>query len=207
MIVYRFKITFEDIDEVERFIDIRANQSFQDLYRIVVESIGFDPNINASFFISGDNWRKGKEISNNGKEGVATMANTRLNTQVNDPHQKILLVTHDEMEWTLRIQLFKIQKMDDNAVIKNLFKSVGEAPKQFKIVSIGKPTNEFEEMVDEIVRENESVDTSEMGFDDESGFDHNDSSEESEDDDMEEFDDNEDQDEGGDDSFYEDDED
>ena len=47
-----------------------------------------------------------------------------------------------------------------------LVKSVGEAPKQKKIVLIGKATNEFEEMVDGMVSEDEEVDTSQMGFDD-----------------------------------------
>lgn len=167
MILYRFKVTFEDVDEVECIIDIRANQTFRDLYRIIVESIKFDPSITASFFISGDNWRKGKEITNAEVDDVLQMSNCKLNTFVNDPHQKMLLITHDEMEWTLRIQLFKIQKADDAAVYPQLIRMTGVAPKQFNIVSIGLATNEFEELVDEIVSEQEEPDISQMGFDDE----------------------------------------
>lgn len=167
MILYRFKITFEDVDDVERVVDIRANQTFRDLYRIIVESILFDPLITASFYISGDNWRKGREITNADKgEEVLQMGNSKLNTFVNDPHQKILLITHDVMEWTLRLQLIKIQKADEAKVYPSVVKTVGVAPAQKKVVSIGLATNEFEAMVDEIVREEEEPDISEMGFDD-----------------------------------------
>ncbi|MCB0733857.1 MAG: hypothetical protein H6608_00570 [Flavobacteriales bacterium] len=166
MIIYRFKVLFEDVDEVERVIDIRAGQTFLDFYRTIISSIGFDPETTGSFFSSGDNWRKGKEITNRDEEETLQMAATRLNAMVNDPHQKFLLITDDEMEWTLRVQLFNIYKSDDANGFPVLVKSVGEAPKQKKIVLIGKATNEFEEMVDGMVSEDEEVDTSQMGFDD-----------------------------------------
>ncbi len=166
MIVYRFKVTFEDLDEVERTIDIRAGQTFRDLYRVLIESIKFEPTTTGSFYISGDNWRKGREITNAEKDDQLQMSDSKLNSFVNDPHQKILLVTHDEMEWTLRIQLFKIHKADAALVYPQCVKSVGIAPKQTKVVTIGLATNEFEELVDEIVSEEEQPDISEMGFDD-----------------------------------------
>ena len=97
MIIYRFRVIFEEVDEVERVIDIRANQSFRDLFRVIIENIKFKPETEASFFISGDNWRKGKEINNIETEDVAQMSDCKLNNFVNDPHQKILLITHDDM--------------------------------------------------------------------------------------------------------------
>ncbi|MCB9261797.1 MAG: hypothetical protein H6607_05425 [Flavobacteriales bacterium] len=200
MIVYKFKVIFEDVDDVERHIEIRANQTFSDLYRSIVESIKFDPNITASFYMSGDNWRKGKEITNAEKAEVLQMADAKLNSFVNDPHQKILLITHDEMEWTLRVQLFGFQKDNGTDAFPKLVKSVGEAPKQKKITTIGLATNEFEKMVDEIVSEAEEPDVSEMGFDDEMGNDFSDDDERGEDED--EFDgDEEGDDDGGFDDF------
>jgi Plasmid pRiA4b ORF-3-like protein len=169
MIVYRFKVIFEEVDEVERMIDIRANQTFRDFYRAIIESIKFDANVEASFFISGDNWRKGKEITSSDKEGVLQMADCKLNRFVNDPHQKIMLSTHDQMEWALRIQLFKIHQADNALAYPLCIKSIGVAPKQNKVVTIGLATNEFEELVDEIISEEEQPDISEMGFDDGEG--------------------------------------
>lgn len=167
MIVYRFKVVFEDVDDVERMIEIRAGQTFRDLYSCIVESIKFDPKITASFYMSGDNWRKGQEITNAEIEGAIQMTDARMNAFVNDPHQKILLVTHDELEWTLRVQLFKIEKANAALVYPRVVKTIGEPPKQKKVTGIGLATNEFEELVDDIVSEAEEPDVSDMGFDDE----------------------------------------
>ncbi|MBO6517986.1 MAG: hypothetical protein JJ975_15715 [Bacteroidia bacterium] len=167
MIVYKFKVVFEDVDDVERMIEVRANQTFRDLYASIIESIKFKPDTQASFFMSGDNWRKGREITNIGTEGVIDMADARLNAFVNDPYQKILLITNDELEWHLRISLFKIEKANAALVYPRCVKTLGEPPKQTKVSAVGKPTNEFEELVDEIVSEKEEPDVSGMGFDDE----------------------------------------
>ena len=42
MAIYKFKITFEDYDEVCREIEIKSNQSFEDLHRAIHAAIGFD---------------------------------------------------------------------------------------------------------------------------------------------------------------------
>ncbi len=165
MIVYRFKLTFEDVDDVERMIEVRANQSFRDLYHAIVESIKFDPTVTASFFMSGDNWRKGKEITNADNDDALQMSDCKLNAFMNDPHQRMLLFTHDELEWAFRVQLFKIERANAAVIYPRMVKAVGEAPKQKKIHIIGNATNEFEELVDEIISEAEEPDVTDMGID------------------------------------------
>ena len=165
MIVYRFKITFEEVDDVERMIEVRANQTFRDLYHAIVESIKFDPKITASFFMSGDNWRKGTEITNADVEGVLQMTDCKLNAFMNDPHQRMLMFTHDELEWSFRVQLFKIERANAAIIYPQVVKVVGEPPKQKKIHVIGNATNEFEELVDEIISEAEEPDVSDMEID------------------------------------------
>ncbi len=165
MIVYRFKVTFEDVEDLERMIEVRANQSFRDFYNCIIENIKFKTDTPASFYMSGDLWRKGKEVSNTEEEGVVQMADAKLNQFVNDPHQRMLLVTHDELEWHIRIQLFKIERANAAFTYPRCSKSVGEPPKQTKVV-IGQATNEFEELVDDIISEAEEPDVSDMGLDD-----------------------------------------
>jgi len=58
MSVYRFKVTFEDNDEIYREIEIKSVQTFEDFHFVILQSIGFDTIHNASFFISDDYWRK-----------------------------------------------------------------------------------------------------------------------------------------------------
>ena len=42
MAIYKFKISFEDFDDVVREIDIKSNQTFEDLHRALHKSIGYN---------------------------------------------------------------------------------------------------------------------------------------------------------------------
>ncbi len=63
MSVYRFRVSFEDNEEIYREIEIKSLQNFEDFHTIILSSIGFDNKHQASFFISDDYWRKGDEIT------------------------------------------------------------------------------------------------------------------------------------------------
>jgi hypothetical protein len=41
MAIYRFRISFEDFDEVVREIDIKSTQTFEDLHKAVHRSTGY----------------------------------------------------------------------------------------------------------------------------------------------------------------------
>ena len=63
MAVYKFSVTFEDYDDVYREIEIKSSQTFEDLHKAIQDSIGFDNKQLASFYMSNDMWRKGREIT------------------------------------------------------------------------------------------------------------------------------------------------
>lgn len=135
-VVYRFRITFEDHDEVFRDIEIKSNQTFQDLHVCIQSSIGFDCKKPSSFFMSNDNWIKGQEISTEprtGKDGkpTALTPDSRLCDFVADPHQKIYYISDYEASWTFFIELMKIvpqaSPKTDYPVCVKLH---GDAPKQ-----------------------------------------------------------------------------
>src|SRR6186713_3327099 len=93
--VYRFRVSFEEQDEVYRDIEIRSNQTFEDLHYIIQSSINFDAVKPASFIMSNDYWIRGQEISlhpKNDKEGnpCPLMSESKLNEFIVDPHQKII---------------------------------------------------------------------------------------------------------------------
>ena len=118
MAVYRFRVTFEDYDDVTRDIEIKATQTFEDLHYAIHSYIGFDASKQASFFMSDDFWKKGKEISNrelkgDDKASVATMRNARLCDFIIDPHQKIYYLFDVQDKWTFRIELIKILTSED----------------------------------------------------------------------------------------------
>jgi hypothetical protein len=140
MAVYRFKIAFEDHEDIYREVELKSDQKFIDLYDAVLKSIAFESDGISSFYMSTDNWKKGTEISSkpkNDKAGkpLATMDKALLKSYIADPHQKIYFVLESETLWSFHIELVKIiPKVDDKLTYPFIRKSIGEAPKQFKIV-------------------------------------------------------------------------
>ena len=154
MAVYKFKITFEEYEDVYRTIDIKSTQTFLDLHKAILQSISFDAKELASFYMSNDSWKKGQEItledmSGAEEEKTPVMKASKLNSFIVDPHQKILYV-YDFIEiWTFYIELVGIEMKEKTGVKYPVCsKSVGLAPKQFeKIKRFGLvDDNEFDEI-------------------------------------------------------------
>src|SRR5574337_867135 len=121
MAVYRFRITFEDHDDIYREIEILGKQSYEEFHRAIQEAIGFDNSKDASFFMSDDLWRKGQEIALRppkndddddypvrGKKEIKQMSKCRIADFIDDPHQRILYIFDPQAKWTLMIELTKI---------------------------------------------------------------------------------------------------
>lgn len=150
--IYRFKVWFEEDEDINRIIDIMPGASFQEFHHIIMDSIGFKKDVPSSFYSSDDNWRKGKEISLKDEQKLM-MSKARLKEFVNDPHQKFILITDFNEQWTLYIELQSIQNDVKGISYPFVFRTVGKAPKQnegvgrFKIVD----ENEFDEMANKLV--------------------------------------------------------
>lgn len=135
MAIYRFKISFEDFDDVVREIDIKTNQTFEDLHRAFHRSTGYDADKSSSFYVSTDNWIKGDEIAllpNQRKidNGVTLMEKAKLSSFVEDPHQKFYYIYNFERPFDFHVELTKIiLENDPNIEYPFLVKSTGEAPK------------------------------------------------------------------------------
>ncbi len=150
--IYRFKVWFEEEEDINRVIDIQPGATFLDFHNAILDSIGFKKDMPTAFFCSDDNWRKGKEISLL-DPGKLLMANVKIKEHVNDPHQKFILITDFNEQWTLNIELQSIQNDVNGISYPFVFRSVGKAPKQnegigrFKIVD----ETEFDEIANKLV--------------------------------------------------------
>lgn len=148
MAVYRFKVTFDDNEDVYREIEIKSTQTFEDFHNIIVQSIGFDNMHDASFFISDDYWRKGEEIPLKAAEGMRQMNKCKIALLIDDPHQKFVYVYDPKTSWTFLVELLKIVPDDAKANYPKCAKSVGDAPKQHKPSDIVAPLAEDEDFDD-----------------------------------------------------------
>jgi len=52
MAAYKFKVSFEDYEDIYRVIEIKPTQTFLDLHKAILESIKFDDKQMASFYMS-----------------------------------------------------------------------------------------------------------------------------------------------------------
>ncbi|SMD06630.1 IS1096 element passenger TnpR family protein [Pedobacter nyackensis] len=135
MAIYRFRISFEDFDEVVREIDIKSTQTFEDLHKAIHRSTGYSAEKSSSFFVSTDNWIKGDEIAylpvqRKIDRGVTLMENSKLNKFIEDPHQKFYYIYNFDRPFDFHVELIKIiLDTDPNIEYPFLVKSTGEAPK------------------------------------------------------------------------------
>ena len=143
MAIYRFKVSFEDYDDIIREIDIKTNQTFEDLHRAIHQSTGYNADLPSSFYVSTDNWIKGEEIAIHPNQRkidnkVTLMENSKLSSFIEDPHQKFYYIYNFERPYDFHVQLIKIiLENDPNIEYPYLVKSVGVAPKimnQFTVV-------------------------------------------------------------------------
>jgi len=136
MALYRFRVTFEDYDDVMREIDIKSNQNFEDLHKAIHQSTGYNPEFPSSFYISNDQWIKGEEITYlpNQKRidrGVSLMEKVKLSSFIDDPHQKFYYTFNFDRPYDFHVELMKIILDETKGVVyPTVIKSVGEAPRQ-----------------------------------------------------------------------------
>jgi|SRR5690606_21700127 len=134
MAIYRFRISFEDYDDVIREIDILPKQTFLDLHRALHAATGYRPEVPSSFYVSNDQWKKGDEIAympnaRKAERGVTLMEDSRLNRFIDDPHQKFYYVYNFDRPFDFHVQLIKILKEEEGKTYPALFRSVGQVPK------------------------------------------------------------------------------
>ena len=194
MAIYRFKISFEDYDDVIREIDIKSNQTFEDLHHALHQSTKYNPETSSSFYVSNDHWIKGEEISYLPTErkvnnGVALMSNSKLSAFIDDPHQKFYYTYNFERPFDFHVELIKILLNDEpGKTYPYVYRSAGEAPRLAgtgvipPIAAEGSDEFDFLNEMDYNTTDPEELSTmSDLGISDES----NDESEEEESDDDE----------------------
>jgi hypothetical protein len=143
MAVYRFRVSFEDNEDIYREIEIKSTQNFEDFHNVIVQAIDFDNMHDASFFISDDYWRKGDEITlrpikeNDAKKQSSDVVKRQMNkckmaSLIDDPHQKFVYIYDPKTAWSFMIELLKILPDDVKVSYPKCVKTVGLAPKQHK---------------------------------------------------------------------------
>ncbi|MFM7016676.1 MAG: IS1096 element passenger TnpR family protein [Bacteroidota bacterium] len=163
-VVYRFKVMFEDHEDIIRDIEITNLQTFEDFHTIIQSSVGFDASKPASFFICTDHWLKEQEIvlearkDNNGQD-LPLMKDSLIKNHINDPHQKMMYVFDYDANWSFFVELSKIiPAADEKRMYPVCVKSIGDAPKQYKPAPVGKVKLSPEDTLASLLLADETMD-------------------------------------------------
>ena len=131
-LVFRFRVTFEDVNDIERIIDVGARNTFRDFHNTIQEAIGFDKIRTASFYKANDSWRGNEEFCTDPKPSAKAAGASELGKFIDDPHQKFLYnYDPQDGDWHMRAEVIKLYKGDPATKYPAIFKSEGIAPKQF----------------------------------------------------------------------------
>lgn len=165
MSVYKFRVSYEENEEVYREIEIKSLQNFEDFHYAVLSSFGFDNIHNASFFISDDYWRKGDEITlkpvdedeskQRKREELAQkkqMKKCKMASLIDDPHQKFVYVYDPNVSWTFLVELVKILPEDINIEYPRVTKSKEDAPVQYikqNFIAVEEADDELEDELED----------------------------------------------------------
>ncbi|MBK9283744.1 MAG: hypothetical protein IPM51_05420 [Sphingobacteriaceae bacterium] len=147
MAVYRFRVYWEDNEDVYRDIDIKAAQSFAEFHTAIQQAFKFDDKHSASFFVSDDYWRKNQEVTlkkedlpldeEEIRKGISPkklMADVKIAKYIEQPHQRFVYIFDSKAQWSFLIEMVKIAEDNPKLNYPVCSRSVGTAPKQYKQV-------------------------------------------------------------------------
>lgn len=165
MLVYRFRITFENNDEFLREIELDTNQTFLDFYNILVENLLLEKSVPSAFYLSDHKYRKKQAIyhpdSVSAKKGegnkpkqnlddspILLMDKCVLSDYVDDPHQKFLFIYDLALDWNFYIELVRIPQGEEKLDYPRMVRTVGKTPLELTKKAITLPTSVSDEDFD-----------------------------------------------------------
>lgn len=133
MSIFRFRVIFEDYDDIHRDIDLQSDHTFADLFNELLKSVGFDNKHLGTFYLADHNWRKGQKIGEISGDRQDPLSKVEIVDFVDDPHQKFLFHYDPEANWNFTIELIRIIGSPEYRVTyPRVAAAVGTPPVQYK---------------------------------------------------------------------------
>jgi hypothetical protein len=175
MYYYKFKVSFDEVEDFERQIEILPSDNFESFHQILFNSIGLTDNELASFYVCDAKWNKKQEITlidmHDDRE-VETpeeedeeftmfshipkfiMKDAVLKDFIVDPHQHIIYQYDFINPKVFYIELFKTLPEKENAEFPRCTLSEGVLPNPKENLLSMNPEDDFlNEFLDEVDEE------------------------------------------------------
>ena len=134
--IYRFRVILDNDTEEDIFrdLEIRENDSMEDLHNIITQSFGFDGMEMASFYVSDEEWNQGEEIAmfdvSEGNNKVKVMSATKINDLVHEASTRLIYVYDFLNMWTFLVELGEIVEEAQGTDYPNLLFVCGQVPSE-----------------------------------------------------------------------------
>lgn len=156
MPLLRFRVYWEEDDQVYRDIELKTGQTFHDLHSVILQAYEFDGKHQASFFDSNERWDKGREINSevlvNKKDAPAlSMVRTPVSALIVKPDHKFVYEYDPAKHWTFLIELIGVtQEENPKKTYPLVLRKEGIGPSQYGIkgVNANKLLEDIEEKYD-----------------------------------------------------------
>lgn len=142
MAVYKFRVAWEEDDNIYRDIELISGQTFEQFKDIILKSFEFDNKHSSSFFESNDKWHRLREISSEVMKNIKgadklSMVKTPVPALVDHPDKKFIFTYDPVKKWVFLITLIGISK-DENykKTYPSITRTEGIAPAQSGIKGI-----------------------------------------------------------------------
>jgi hypothetical protein len=143
MPLLRFRVYWEDDDQVYRDIEIRPSQTFLDLHKAIIMAYEFDGKHKASFFESNERWqRNGRQLDSdvlvNKKDAPAlSMSRTPVSALVSTPDHKFIYEYDPAKKWSFLVELIGISADEDpKKTYPFVLRKEGVAPGQYGVKGV-----------------------------------------------------------------------
>lgn len=142
MPLLRFRVHWEDDDQIYRDIEMKTGQSFLEFHKIITVAFEFDSKFPATFYESNEKWDRGmafdSEVMVNKKGAPAlSMMRTPVSAIVSKPDHKFIYEYRAKKTWTFQVVLIGIKdEVNPNATYPNVFRKEGIAPAQYGIKGV-----------------------------------------------------------------------
>lgn len=142
MPLLRFRVYWEEDDQVYRDIEIKTGQSFLELHKAIIKAYDFDGKHSASFWESNEKWERGRELNSevlvNKKDAPAlSMSRTPVSALTSTPDHKFVYVYDPAKKWTFHVELIGVSSEEDpRTTYPNIFRKEGVGPAQYGVKGV-----------------------------------------------------------------------
>lgn len=153
MLIYKFRILFDDDENFLREIEIKPDQTFEAFHKAILSCVDLAKDSMASFFICDNKWRKQQEITLSDTDDVPAdneeyktrlMRETTLTNCIDNPNQQLIYINDLQKKYIFFIELFRIYNNEEKVNFPRCVRSKSDIPKIAKVKFSSGATEEID---------------------------------------------------------------